>query len=62
MQRFVIRNESSRTPEIDVYGFIGEDWFGEGDNTLANVKNRIKNLQADEIIVNISSTIVTGKP
>jgi len=39
---------------IEIFGGIGEDWFGEG-NTLQSVNNQIKNITASEIEVIISS-------
>lgn len=53
-----IRNAKSEQAIIDIEGPIGEDWFGDGDNTTKAIRNKLKEigeLKAKKIIVNINS-------
>lgn len=49
-----IKNKADRSATIDLFGGIGEDWFGEGI-TMQSVKSQIESLDVDNITLNISS-------
>jgi len=53
-----IKNTDSEESTIDIDGIIGEDWFGEGENTTKAIRNKLKEiggLKAKKITVNINS-------
>lgn len=56
---FTFRNESDDTAVIDIDGAIGFDLMkyleDEEQNTAENIKNKLRKIQASEIIVNINS-------
>lgn len=54
MSNFSIKNKSEEVTEIDVFGAIGEDWFGEG-NTMENVRAKLMDVRTPNIHLNLSS-------
>lgn len=53
-----IQNAESDEATIDIEGPIGEDWFGDGENTTKAIRNKLKEmagLKVKKIIVNINS-------
>jgi len=53
-----IQSEDNDTSIINIDGEIGEDWWGENENTTKAIKAKLKaiaNLDAKKIIVNINS-------
>lgn len=58
MNDIKIYNKADGEYVIDILGDIGEDWFGEGENTKQAINQKVKeitSLNADRVIVNISS-------
>lgn len=53
MKNFQVKN-SEDTATIDIFGDIGESWWGES-YTMQDAKNDLKAIKAKEITVNISS-------
>ena len=55
MARNIVFNKSDSTAEIEIYGDIGESWFGE-PNTFESVKNSIQSLgDVSDITIRVAS-------
>lgn len=54
MSNFIIKNNYKNEAEIDIFGDIGADWFGEGI-TFESIKNQLSEISAQTIKLNISS-------
>jgi ATP-dependent protease ClpP protease subunit len=56
MENFLIRNRAELdTTEIDIFGDIGESWFGEDSVTFQNVKAQLQEINTSKIKMNVSS-------
>jgi len=58
MNDIKIYNKADGEYVIDILGDIGEDWWGEGENTKQAINQKIKeitSLNASKVVVNISS-------
>lgn len=54
MSNFIIKNKFNNEAEIDIFGDIGSDFFGEGI-TFESIKNQLSTINAQTIKLNISS-------
>lgn len=54
MSNFIIKNNYKNEAEIDIFGDIGSDFFGEGI-TFEGIKNQLSEINAATIKLNISS-------
>lgn len=54
MRNFKINNQSE-TIEIDLFGDIGESWFGDESISMEGVKNILNENQSKNLVLNISS-------
>lgn len=58
MNDIKIYNKADGEYVIDILGDIGEDWWGEGENTKQAINQKVKeitSLNASKVVVNISS-------
>lgn len=54
MANFVINNKLNDVTEIDIFGDIGANWFGDGI-TFEGIKNQLSEVSTSKIKLNISS-------
>lgn len=54
MNKFEFKNIAEETVELDLFGEIGENWFGEG-NTFEDFYNEIKKIEGKKLIINLDS-------